>query len=221
MKFFISIRGLSSMNLFGFLFGKHIETKVDLTPNETIQSMKDSLSSLDKRQKYLENKKSKLRNEAKTLIKTDKKKALMLLKQAKPIEGQIAMISGQKCNLETQIFAVEQEITNRDTLEAMRHGHNALIGLSMDVEKVSDLMSDLADTIEATKETSYLLSANIGEEYDDSELDEELKQMEAEDDLKLLEEEIMIDGPVPPKSEKDPELSEDEMLKQLELEMVL
>ena len=163
------------------IFGKKKNIEVE-TPQSAIQSMKKTLEMLEKREKYLEKNIETFKQGAKNVVKTNKPKAIMLLKKAKMNEKHLMSIYGQKENLETQIFAIEQGITNNDIISSMKSGKIAIDNMSknLDPDNVGELMDDIAETFQISNEVSDAISRPIGEVYDDDEL------------LKEFDEEFMI-----------------------------
>ena len=158
------------------IFGKKKNIEVE-NPIVVIQNMKTTLGMLEKREKFLEKIIDGFIQEAKILVQTNKSKAIMLLKKAKMNEKQLSSIYGQKENLETQIFVIEQGITNNNIISSMREGKNVIEKMSknLDPENVGELMDDISETLNIAKEISDTISIPIGEIYDDDEL---LKEFE-------------------------------------------
>jgi charged multivesicular body protein 6 len=158
------------------IFGKKKNIEVE-NPIVVIQNMKTTLGMLEKREKFLEKNIDGFKQEAKILVQTNKSKAIMLLKKAKMNEKQLFSIYGQKENLETQIFIIEQGITNNNIISSMREGKNVIEKMSknLDPENVGELMDGIAETLNIAKEISDTISIPIGEIYDDDEL---LKEFE-------------------------------------------
>jgi hypothetical protein len=127
---------------------------------------------LEKREIHLERILKTLKEDARFCVKTNKNKALMLLKKAKMNEKQLLSIYGQKENIETQIFALEQGISNQDTINCMKQGKKAIDNMTknLDPDDVCDLVDNIATSMDIANEIGNALSVPIGHTYDDEEL---------------------------------------------------
>ena len=172
------------------LFGNN-KKKVEKTPNKVIEDMKKTLSLLNKRESHTESQICKYKKEAKLLIKTDKKKALSLLRKCKIHEKQLNNIYGQKLKIENQILAIEQGINNKDVIESIKKGKHTLENMykNIDVDDVGELMDDVASLFDKNDEISNALSMNIDESYDEDTLLEEFEEEERNKQLILEEDE--------------------------------
>jgi charged multivesicular body protein 4 len=152
------------------LFGKNKCT--DIPPHQVIQNLRDSLNLLEKRELYLEKRIKDIKIEARSYIKSNKNKALLLLKKAKLNEKQLISIYGQKDNLDTQILVLEQGITNQNTIKCIKEGKQAIENMTnkCDPDDVGELVDDIASIIDMTDEISTALSQPIGPVYDEDEL---------------------------------------------------
>jgi hypothetical protein len=192
------------------LFGKKKKTISTTDSFTAIQSLKESLNNLDKREVLLTKEQVNFNNEAKIAVKARKKiQALYYLKKAKLHEKQLGHIFNAKMNIEVQISALTQAVTNKDIFNSLQIGKNVLknMGESLDIDSVGDLMNDIEDNIVSVDEISEVLGQSIGQQYDDDELLREL-----EEDLMLLEPVVVMPS-VPSKNIVD---KHDEELRELD-----
>ena len=168
------------MNLFN-LFGKNKQVKTQ-SPQIVIQNMKDTLDTLEKREVHLEKCINNLKEEARTLVKTNKLKALSLLKKAKMTEKHILSIYGQKENIERQIFALEQGINNQNIIECIKQGKNTIDNMvnKLNPEDIGELIDDISASIDMSDEISNILSQPIGVVEDEGELLDMLENEESD-----------------------------------------
>uniref|UniRef100_A0A8C5RE59 Charged multivesicular body protein 4B n=1 Tax=Laticauda laticaudata TaxID=8630 RepID=A0A8C5RE59_LATLA len=155
--------------------------------------------------------------------------ALQALKRKKRYEKQLAQIDGTLSTIEFQREALENANTNTEVLKNMGFAAKAMKAAhdNMDIDKVDELMQDIAEQQELADEISTAISkpVGIGEEFDDDELMAELEELEQEElDKNLLE----ISGPenvplpnvpsiaIPSKPAKKKEEEEDDDMKELE-----
>ena len=161
--------------MFSF-FGKKKEI---ISPVNVIQNMKLTLEMIEKKEKFLESNIEKFKNEARNILHTNKPKAITLIKKAKMNEKQLLSLYGQKENLELQIFSIEQGVTNKNIISSMREGKNIIEQMSknMDPDNIGELMDEITETFQTSKEVTDAISRPIGELYDEDDL---LKELEDE-----------------------------------------
>ena len=171
---------MSFLNFFGK--SKKVESP---SPQKVIQNMRGTLSTLEKREVHLEKRIESLKEEARSLMKTNKQKALMLLKKAKMNEKQLLSIYGQKENMETQILVLEQGINNQNTIESMKQGNNAIKNMTKKLypDDVGELVDDIAASMDMAEEIATTLSVPIGQVYDEDALLAEFEEEEQEKEI--------------------------------------
>jgi len=110
-------------------------------------------------------------------------------------EKQIEQIYGKKSNIEMQIMALESAASNKEVLDVMRIGKDALKQAiqATDVEKVEETMEDINEQIAMGDEIGEAMSTPIGPAIDEDDLSKELEEMEAE-----MTEEDLLEAPVVP-----------------------
>ena len=150
-----------------------------ISPMNVIQNMKLTLEMIEKKENFLESNIEKFKNEARNILHTNKPKAITLLKKAKMNEKQLLSLYGQKENLELQIFSIEQGVTNKNIISSMIEGKNIIEQLSknMDPDNIGELMDEITETFQTSKEVTDAISRPIGELYDEDDL---LKELEDE-----------------------------------------
>jgi len=117
--------------------------------------------------------------------------ALQSLKRKKNYEKQLQQIDGTLSTIEFQREALENANTNTEVLKIMGYAAKALQSAhhNMDVDKVHDLMDDVAEQQEIAKEISEAIShpVGFGNDVDEDELERELEELEQEElDSKLV-----------------------------------
>ncbi|XP_025058224.1 charged multivesicular body protein 4b isoform X2 [Alligator sinensis] len=214
------------------------------SPQEAIQRLRDTEEMLSKKQEFLEKKiehelaaarKHGTKNKRVlffTMWKTSKSKwkaALQALKRKKRYEKQLAQIDGTLSTIEFQREALENANTNTEVLKNMGFAAKAMKAAhdNMDIDKVDELMQDIAEQQELADEISTAISKPVGfgEDFDEDELMAELEELEQEElDKNLLE----ISGPetvplpnvpsiaLPSKPAKKKEEEEENDMKELE-----
>ncbi|XP_069508251.1 charged multivesicular body protein 4b [Ambystoma mexicanum] len=217
------------MSVFGKLFGTAGKSGKGPTPQEAIQRLRDTEEMLSKKQEFLEKKIEQELQSAKKHGTKNKRAALQALKRKKRYEKQLAQIDGTLSTIEFQREALENANTNTEVLKNMGFAAKAMKAAhdNMDIDKVDELMQDIADQQELAQEISDAISKPVGfgEELDDDELLAELEELEQEElDKNLLD----IRGPetvplpnvpsvsLPTKPVKKKQEEEDDDMKELE-----
>merc|ERR1712065_62326 len=120
------------------LFGK--PKKEENTPLESIQKLRQTLDTLEKREAHLQKKIDKETTVARANVKKNRRAALMAVKRKKVYEKQMDQLMGSRMTLETQIMALEQAQTNMEVFNAARMGAQGLAKAhnNMNVDEVDD-----------------------------------------------------------------------------------
>nr|XP_033770674.1 charged multivesicular body protein 4b [Geotrypetes seraphini] len=218
------------MSVFGKLFGSGGGKSAKApTAQEAIQRLRETEEMLSKKQDFLEKKIEQELQTAKKQGTKNKRAALQALKRKKRYEKQLAQIDGTLSTIEFQREALENANTNTEVLKNMGFAAKAMKAAhdNMDIDKVDELMQDIADQQELAQEISDAISKPVGfgEDFDEDELMAELEELEQEElDKNLLE----IQGPetvtlpnvpsvsLPAKPAKKKEEEEDDDMKELE-----
>jgi len=179
------------MSLFGKMFGGGKGSKAP-TAGEAIQKLRETEEMLMKKQDFLE---KKIEDEVKVARANgtkNKRVALGALKRKKRYEKQLQQIDGTLSTIEMQREALESANTNTNVLQTMGDAAKALKSAHqhMDVDKVHDMMDDIADQQEVAREISDAISNPVafGQDVDEDELLAELEELEQEElDERLLD----------------------------------
>lgn len=161
------------MSVFGKLFGAGggKSGKGGPTPQEAIQRLRDTEEMLSKKQEFLEKKIEQELTAAKKHGTKNKRAALQALKRKKRYEKQLAQIDGTLSTIEFQREALENANTNTEVLKNMGYAAKAMKAAhdNMDIDKVDELMQDIADQQELAEEISTAISKPVGfgEEFDE------------------------------------------------------
>jgi len=178
------------MSFFGKLFGKGGD-KDPVTTGEAIQKLRETEDMLMKKQEFLEKKIETEVTTARKNAKTNKRAALQALKRKKRYDKQLQQIDGTLSTIEMQREALEGANTNTAVLTTMNDAAKALkkANADLDVDKVHDMMDDIAEQQDVAKEISEAISNPVafGQEFDEDELEAELDALG--EDLELEEQE--------------------------------
>lgn len=214
-------------SFFQRVFGSGKKGEKEPTPQEAIQRLREIEEMLMKKSDFLEKKVSNELAIAKKNGTKNKRVALQALKRKKRFEKQLQQIDGTLSTIEFQRESLENASTNTEVLKAMGSAAKALKKAhnNMDVDKVHDLMDDVAEQQEIANEISDAISNPVGfnTDLDEDDLMAELEELEQEE----LDEKLLDVGPVadnlpsvpttePAASRKVKAPEEDDELKELE-----
>ncbi|XP_039227683.1 charged multivesicular body protein 4c isoform X1 [Drosophila yakuba] len=171
------------MSFFGKMFGGKKE--VAPTTGEAIQKLRETENMLIKKQEFLEAKiEDELNIARKNASKNKRELALQALKKKKRLEKQLQQIDGTLSTIEMQREALESANTNTAVLTTMKNAADALktAHQNMDVDKVHDMMDDIAEQQDVAREISDAISNPVafGADLDDEDLERELDELEQE-----------------------------------------
>merc|ERR1712200_315440 len=134
--------------------------------------------------------------------KTNKRAALQALKRKKRYDKQLQQIDGTLSTIEMQREALEGANTNTAVLQTMGDAAKALKAAHqhMDVDKVHDMMDDIAEQQDVAREISDAISNPVafGQEFDEDELEAELDALGEElelDEQEALDKQMLDIGP--------------------------
>ncbi|XP_051162245.1 charged multivesicular body protein 4b [Leptopilina boulardi] len=172
------------------IFGGKKESAAPTTA-EAIQKLRETEEMLIKKQDFLE---GKIDLEIQTARKhgtKNKRAAIQALKRKKRYEKQLQQIDGTLSTIEMQREALESANTNTAVLTTMKSAADALKAAHqhMDVDKVHDMMDDIAEQQDVAREISDAISNPVafGQDIDEDELEKELEELEQEQlDKELL-----------------------------------
>uniref|UniRef100_A0A1I8MSQ5 Snf7 n=1 Tax=Musca domestica TaxID=7370 RepID=A0A1I8MSQ5_MUSDO len=171
------------MSFFGKMFGGKKEQAP--TTGEAIQKLRETENMLIKKQEFLETKiEEELNIARKNASKNKREMALQALKKKKRLEKQLQQIDGTLSTIEMQREALESANTNTAVLTTMKNAADALKAAhqNMDVDKVHDMMDDIAEQQDVAREISDAISNPVafGADIDDEDLERELDELEQE-----------------------------------------
>merc|ERR1712012_477704 len=221
------------MSFFGKIFGKGGD-KGAVSTGEAIQKLRETEEMLLKKQDFLESRIDQEVVTAKKNAKTNKRAALQALKRKKRYDKQLQQIDGTLSTIEMQREALEGANTNTAVLTTMNDAAKALkkANNELDVDKVHDMMDDIAEQQDVAKEISEAISNPVafGQEFDEDELEAELDALGEElelDEQEALDKQMLDIGPsvglpdiptaeparpaaakAPRKEEEDPDMAE-------------
>lgn len=178
------------MSVFKSMFSKSSKEKPP-TPQEAIQKIRDVEDLLNKKSQYIE---KKIQDELDVARKNgvkNKRVALQALKRKKRYEEQLTKIDGTLTTLEYQREVLESASTNAQVIRVMSDATKAFksANSNMDVDKVHDIMDDIAEQQQIAEEISGAISNPIGfdQNVDEDELLRELEELQDQD----LEDELL------------------------------
>jgi len=173
------------VKMFSFLFGKKEKQVAGaiINPTADLQAREDLL---EKKIKQLEKIKESHHTNAiqqKALGKTNS--ALHFLKKEKLIEDEIATTNGMLLTIIQQRSALEQAYMNRESLQVLSIANKSIQESQKlwDADKVSDLVDDMEDTRNVTREINDLISGANRFYLSDEELLASLESEEKENNL--------------------------------------
>lgn len=183
-----------NMNVFGIRIGGKKE-EAACSPREAIQKLRDVENILEKKQEYLERKIVEEINIAKQQGTKNKRAAIQALRRKKKYEAELRSIDGRLINLENQREALEGVDANAAIIESMKFATDALkfAQKKMNVDQVNDIMDEVAEQHELSREISDAISNSfgMGNDVDMDELEKELEDLQQE----MLDEELLKTPP--------------------------
>lgn len=170
------------MSLLQRMFGSKNKENIPVT-EDAIQKLKKTEEMLEKKQEHLEKKIDVENTTAKKHAKTNKRLSLQALKRRKRLEKQLNQIDGTLSTIEFQREALENAGTNTEVLKNMKYAADALknVHRALDVDDVHDMMEDIHEQTEISKEMSEAIcGVGSNQDFDDDELRAELEAIEQE-----------------------------------------
>ncbi|ETW83831.1 hypothetical protein HETIRDRAFT_312190 [Heterobasidion irregulare TC 32-1] len=171
---------------------------------DAIVTLRQQLQMIEKKEEHLQKLIRDEVNTARTNAVSNKNVATAALRRKKMHETELNKLSGTRLQLELQVNTLESANLNAETMAAMKKGSDALkvIHNGMTPERVEDTMNEINAQREVANEISDAISNPLysGLELDESELQEELAQLEQEDlDARLnLPDHVPVHTPVGP-----------------------
>jgi len=173
------------MSLLAKMFGMGGKEGKAPTTGDAIQKLRETEEMLIKKQDFLEKKIDQELETAKKNGTKNKRVAIQALKRKKRYEKQLQQIDGTLSTIEMQREALEGANTNTAVLQTMGDAAKALKAAHqhMDVDKVHDMMDDIAEQQDVAREISDAISNPVafGQDIDEDELEKELEELEQEE----------------------------------------
>jgi len=173
------------MSLLAKMFGLGGKDDKAPTTGQAIQKLRETEEMLIKKQEFLEKKIDQELDTAKKNGTKNKRVAIGALKRKKRYEKQLQQIDGTLSTIEMQREALEGANTNTAVLQTMGDAAKALKAAHqhMDVDKVHDMMDDIAEQQDVAREISDAISNPVafGQDIDEDELERELEELEQEE----------------------------------------
>jgi charged multivesicular body protein 4 len=157
-----------------------------------IQKIKESIETQEKREEHLQRQMDQLLNQAKEKnAKGDKKGAMMLLKRKKMYETQKDNVAAARMNQEQMLIKLDEALGNKDIVDTLKSGKDALQSLQPDPEQVDELVLDLQEQMQDVATISSALATPFGDTalVDEDDLLAELGELDRQD-----AEELMMQG---------------------------
>ena len=165
------------------LFGTKKEEPiiVDSTKtNNIISNLKLQLTTLEKRNAYLEIKIQKLVAEIRIIASTNKKRALMMLNTKKQYDSEIQKNDGIRYTIESQINSLENSVINIEVTKSIYTGNEYIKNAQskINIDALEDLMDDVVEQTETSQSISNIFTRKIDALCDDDELLAELNELQ-------------------------------------------
>ncbi|KAF8897489.1 Snf7-domain-containing protein [Infundibulicybe gibba] len=152
---------------------------------DAIVGLRQHLQMIEKKEDYLQKKIDEEMKKARANAVTNKTAATAALRRKKASEQELDRLSGTRLQLEMQVNTLESANLNAETMVAMKKAADALkvIHGGFDMKKVDDTMAAVNEQRELANEIAETISnpMNAGIELDESELLEELNNLEEEE----------------------------------------
>lgn len=168
-------------------FGRKKEAPPVPTLQETSATMNLKVENMEQQIQDLRMKAAKLAKEAdlpqNAARKASlKKQALSYIQRMKVLEKQLSTLQGQQFNLDQLAFSADMVQTNIATVNAMKQNVASMKKQlkEIKIDEVDDVMFDMEGMLDDANEISEILGGNIGEEFDDEELEGEWEALNAE-----------------------------------------
>jgi len=181
--------------VWGWFGGQSAQSKKD-TPKKAILGLRSQLEMLQKRERHLQTQMDEQDAIARKNVTTNKNAARAALKRKKQHEHTLDQTLAQISTLEQQIYSIEAANINRETLAAMEKAGQAMkqIHGKLNIDVVDQTMEELREQHALGEEiANAITNAPLGETIDESELDDELAELEQEQ----LDDKMLKTGTVP------------------------
>ncbi|PAV84242.1 hypothetical protein WR25_16561 [Diploscapter pachys] len=152
------------------------------TAEDAISKLKETEELLTRKQEHFEEKIAQEVENAKKYAKTNKKMAISALRRKKQYEIELGRIDGTLSKLEAQRVALENVGMNQEVVDVLSGTNETLKNANkkLDIDKVADLMDQIADDLAMSDELNQAISRPIGDVADEDDLMAELEQLQAD-----------------------------------------
>lgn len=153
------------------------------TTQQGIERINTTLDTIRKKEEYLNTQISEMNMQIKQKLQTgDREGAKAILRRRKMLETQLKTTQGAMMNLERQQVALDGAAFNKEILDTMKAGNDAMKAAmgDMDADKVADLMDDMQEQQDLMEEINQTMLGDY-EAFNDEiagELDEIETQMQ-------------------------------------------
>ena len=180
------------MDFFG-IFGKSKKPQQNSTTPIVINNLREQVELMEKRNGVIKTRmETAFKDAQQKLARKDKNGALIALKRKKQYEAEIEKNQGIQIVLENQIYALEGATMQKTIVDAMALGNKSIKKLNTELnpEKIEELMDDIQEEADNFKSIQDAMSQPLQQIYNDSDLLEELAQLESEELAQLESEEL-------------------------------
>jgi len=150
-----------------------------------VQQLQATLEQTEKRMRHIEMKAERQKKEAVAKSRNkDKRGALFCLKRKRMYEKDVEKMVGAQLTLQQQIISLEGAVTSLDVFRSMQLGAKTMksIHSRMSIDDVDDVVSEIEEQNDVAEDIANALQTNVGDLYDDDELEQELEDL-LEDDV--------------------------------------
>lgn len=159
-----------------------------------LQTIRDQLANLEKRRDFLEKKIEDQKDAAKKAIQKQQRasasvrqacirEARMCAKRSMDMQKQLETIDSSIMKLDSMISAIESQATSEIVVKSIETGTRVMKTSlrKTSVKEVDDLMLKVAESIEDSQDLSEAIAMSIGPQPDNSDLDDYLASLTAEE----------------------------------------
>jgi charged multivesicular body protein 4 len=191
------------MSFFGF-FGKSKKAQEEAQAQEhqktsmVINNLREQVELMEKRNKAITIRMEAAIVDAKQkLERKDKNGALIALKRKKQFLAEIEKNQGIQIVLENQIYSLESVTMQKSIVDAMALGNKSIKKLNTELnpEKIEELMDEIQEEADNFKSIQDAMSQPLQQIFNDSDLLEELEQLESDN---LEQDVLQLDLPTVP-----------------------
>lgn len=157
---------------------------------KAINDLKEMLELIEKKNIFNKKRIKEAHIEAKTYLEEENKHgALISLTKKKQYEAELEKNQGMQIVLESQIYSLESVTMQKAIVDALSQGNKSIKKLNTDLkpEKIEELMDEIQEEADNFKSIQDAMSQPLQQIYNDTDLLDELGQLETE----VLSEELL------------------------------